>query len=228
MKPWQRLELLYGSQVVQKIKEQHVLIAGLGGVGSYSAEALARAFVGKLTLIDFDRYDITNLNRQLYATHHTVGQLKVDVVKEGLLAINPDLHISTFSDKVSTETLPLFFKNPINYVVDAIDDIEGKVALIAYCHQHHIPIISAMGTGFRKNPQGFRIIDIYETSYCPLAKKLRKALKDKGISYHPVVFSTETPSKRIPGESIGSNSFVPASAGLLLASYVIDHIEKGK
>ncbi|SHI68279.1 tRNA A37 threonylcarbamoyladenosine dehydratase [Dethiosulfatibacter aminovorans DSM 17477] len=225
MNPWSRLEIIYGIENVQRFRNANVMIAGLGGVGSYSAEAVCRSFVGKMTIVDFDTYDITNLNRQLHSTVENLGRSKVDVIEENILSINPDIAIKKYDCRIEEKSIEIFFKNDkVDYVIDAIDDVNAKILLIDYCLKNDIKIISCMGTGNRTNPQAFRIADIYKTFNCPLAKKMRKELKARGIKRHKVVFSEETPKKSLETGDIGSNSFVPSSAGLLLASYVINDL----
>ncbi len=227
MNPWSRLEIIYGIENVKRFKEANVMIAGLGGVGSYSAEAICRSFVGKMTIVDFDTYDITNLNRQLHSTVENIGRSKVDVVEENILSINPNIAIRKYNSKIDEKNIDNFFKDDkVDYVIDAIDDVNAKILLIEFCMRNNIKIISCMGTGNRTNPQSFRIADIHKTINCPLAKKLRKELKSRGIKKHKVVFSEELPRKSVETNIIGSNSFVPSSAGLLLASYVINDIAK--
>jgi tRNA A37 threonylcarbamoyladenosine dehydratase len=227
MNPWSRLEIIYGIENVKRFKEANVMIAGLGGVGSYSAEAICRSFVGKMTIVDFDTYDITNLNRQLHSTVENIGRSKVDVVAENILSINPNIAIRKYNSKIDEKNIDNFFKDDkVEYVIDAIDDVNAKILLIEFCMRNNIKIISCMGTGNRTNPQSFRIADIHKTINCPLAKKLRKELKSRGIKKHKVVFSEELPRKSVETNIIGSNSFVPSSAGLLLASYVINDIGK--
>lgn len=227
MNPWSRLEIIYGIENVKRFKEANVMIAGLGGVGSYSAEAICRSFVGKMTIVDFDTYDITNLNRQLHSTVENIGRSKVDVVAENILSINPNIAIRKYNSKIDEKNIDNFFKDDkVDYVIDAIDDVNAKILLIEFCMRNNIKIISCMGTGNRTNPQSFRIADIHKTINCPLAKKLRKELKSRGIKKHKVVFSEELPRKSVETNTIGSNSFVPSSAGLLLASYVINDIGK--
>jgi tRNA A37 threonylcarbamoyladenosine dehydratase len=227
MNPWSRLEIIYGIENVKRFKEANVMIAGLGGVGSYSAEAICRSFVGKMTIVDFDTYDITNLNRQLHSTVENIGRSKVDVVAENILSINPNIAIRKYNSKIDEKNIDNFFKDDkVEYVIDAIDDVNAKILLIEFCMRNNIKIISCMGTGNRTNPQSFRIADIHKTINCPLAKKLRKELKSRGIKKHKVVFSEELPRKSVETNIIGSNSFVPSSAGLLLASYVINDIAK--
>lgn len=225
MNPWSRLEIIYGIETVQRFRDASVMIAGLGGVGSYSAEAVCRSFVGKMTIVDFDTYDITNLNRQLHSTVDNIGRSKVDVVEENILSINPNTVIRKYHNKIDEKNIEIFFKDDkVDYVIDAIDDVNAKILLIEFCIKNNIKIISCMGTGNRVNPQSFRIGDIYKSFNCPLAKKLRKELKSRGIKKHKVVFSEELPQKRMETNTIGSNSFVPSSAGLLLASYVINDL----
>jgi tRNA A37 threonylcarbamoyladenosine dehydratase len=227
MNPWSRLEIIYGIENVKRFKEANVMIAGLGGVGSYSAEAICRSFVGKMTIVDFDTYDITNLNRQLHSTVENIGRSKVDVVEENILSINPNIAIRKYNSKIDEKNIDIFLKDDkVDYVIDAIDDVNAKILLIEFCIRNNIKIISCMGTGNRTNPQSFRIADIHKTINCPLAKKLRKELKSRGIKKHKVVFSEELPRKSVETNIIGSNSFVPSSAGLLLASYVINDIAK--
>lgn len=227
MNPWSRLEIIYGIENVQKFKNTNIMIAGLGGVGSYSAEAICRSFVGKMTIIDFDTYDVTNLNRQLHSTMNNIGKSKVDIIEENLLTINPYIVINKYNNRIDEKNIDIFFKDDkVDYVIDAIDDVNAKILLIKYCKKNNIKIISCMGTGNRINPQSFKIVDIYKTYNCPLAKKMRKELKLIGISKHKVVFSEELPKKSIETNIIGSNSFVPSSAGLLLASYVINDLTK--
>lgn len=227
MNPWSRLEIIYGIENVKRFKEANVMIAGLGGVGSYSAEAICRSFIGKMTIVDFDTYDITNLNRQLHSTVENIGRSKVDVVAENILSINPNIAIRKYNSKIDEKNIDNFFKDDkVDYVIDAIDDVNAKILLIEFCMRNNIKIISCMGTGNRTNPQSFRIADIHKTINCPLAKKLRKELKSRGIKKHKVVFSEELPRKSVETNIIGSNSFVPSSAGLLLASYVINDIAK--
>lgn len=228
MFPWSRLELLYGNEMINKFKKTTVMIAGLGGVGSYSAESMARSFIGKLVLVDYDKYDITNLNRQLHSNQDNLNLFKVDNISDCLMKINPYLQIRKYNLKISEENVGLFFENDrIDYVIDAIDDIPAKIGLIKYCKENQIEIISSMGTGNRINPQAFKIEDINKTFNCPLAKKMRKELKKIGILKHKVVFSEELPLKIPNATIIGSNSFVPASAGLLLTSYIINKIIEG-
>lgn len=225
MRPWDRLQLVYGDASIEKLRNSRVMIAGLGGVGSYSAEAVARCFVGQMTLVDFDTYDLTNLNRQLHSNLEVLEQLKVEVIARELMKINPFLVVNKHAIKIDENNInELFNGEKYDYVIDAIDDINAKLLLVDYCKKQDIPIISCMGTGNRRNPQSFSITDISKTFNCPMAKKMRRELKRIGIEKHQVVFSQELPVKSENTTTIGSNSFVPASAGLLLASHVINCI----
>ncbi|HBH12668.1 MAG: HesA/MoeB/ThiF family protein [Clostridiales bacterium 38_11] len=225
MKPWDRLQLVYGEASIEKLINSRVMIVGVGGVGSYSAEAIARCFIGGMTLVDFDTYELTNLNRQLHSNQEVLGKHKVDVIAKELKKINPNLVVNKQDMRINEiNILELFNGEKYDYVIDAIDDINAKLLLVDYCKKNDIPIISCMGTGNRRNPQSFAITDISETFNCPMAKKMRRELKRIGIEKHQVVFSRELPLRSENQTIIGSNSFVPASAGLLLASHVINCI----
>ncbi|MBN2286085.1 MAG: tRNA threonylcarbamoyladenosine dehydratase [Tissierellales bacterium] len=225
MNPWQRTEILYGTESTQKLKETTVLIAGLGGVGSYAAEAIVRSAIGRLILVDQDAYDLSNLNRQLHSSIHVLNLPKTECLAEIYRSINPEAAFITRTIKITPDNVDSFFhEEKIDFVIDAIDDLPAKVALIKYCKSQGINIISCMGTGNRKDPQSFIVVDISKTFNCPLARKLRRILKQEGILKHTVVFSKELPIQNINCRKIGSNAFVPASAGLLLAAYVINKI----
>ena len=223
-----RTEYLIGKEPIEKLKNVHVAVFGLGGVGSYTIEALARSGIGHLTLVDKDVVDITNINRQLIADTTTVGKLKVDIAKERLLKINPNLEISihpTFYDSTKAEE---FFATSYDYIIDAIDTVSSKLSLVEEAFKRHIPIISCMGTGNKLDPTQFEVSDITKTSVCPLAKVMRKELKERDISHLKVVYSKEIP-KRFDEEhkqTPASISFVPSVAGLILASEVIKDLIK--
>ncbi|RNC29136.1 MAG: tRNA threonylcarbamoyladenosine dehydratase [Candidatus Dichloromethanomonas elyunquensis] len=233
-----RTELLIGEEGLRKLNCSKVSIFGLGGVGSYTAEALARAGIGKLKLIDFDEICLTNINRQLHALRSTVGQAKVDVMKERLLDINPQLEIEVFKTFYTSEEAELFLSNHPDYVVDAIDTVKSKVSLAKECVDRKISFISCMGAGNRLEALSFRVADISKTTGCPLAKAVRKLLKQEGITHgFKVVFSPELPLKPFIGEMNsatkkrripGSISYVPSVAGLLMAGEVIKDILKIK
>lgn len=213
---------LIGEENFEKLQKSHVMIFGCGGVGSYAVEAIARAGVGEITVIDSKTVGVSNINRQLVAYNSTVGKNKVDVEKERIADINPDCVVNTvteFFDENSSLSLDC------DYIVDAIDSVPSKIFLVQKAMEKGIPVISSMGTGNKMCPEMLEISDISKTSVCPLAKKMRLELRKKGIKHLKVVYSKEIPVvKCIPP---ASNSFVPAAAGLLLASVVVrDLIEK--
>ncbi|MPM43454.1 hypothetical protein SDC9_90128 [bioreactor metagenome] len=209
-----RTEKLIGPAAVKRLAASSVLVFGLGGVGSYAVEALARAGIGRLGLCDFDRIDDTNRNRQLYALTSTVGQLKVEVAKERLLDINPDIKLDLYPLFYGPDTgIPI---DEYDFVVDAVDNVTAKLLLA----QRAPRIISSMGTGNKLDPEKLKIADIYETSVCPLARVMRRELRAREITHLTVVYSTETPVATF-ADAPGSMSFVPPAAGMLMASYVI-------
>ena len=218
---------LYGEEEVEKLKKSHVAIFGAGGVGSYAIEALARAGVGELTVVDCDVYSLTNLNRQLFATTLTVGKKKVDVAKERILSINPSCKVNTIDKFVLEDTVKDIDFSSFTYVIDAIDTISGKLGIILECKEHGVPVISSMGTGNKTDPTLFKVEDISKTKVCPLARVMRKLLKERGISNLKVIYSEQEPIKQ-DSKVPASNSFVPAVAGLTLAGTVINDIIKGE
>ena len=218
--PQSRTEMLIGIEALKKLKESRVAVFGIGGVGGYVVEALARAGVGTLDLIDKDVVDITNLNRQIIATYDTIGKSKVSVAKQRVLSINPECSVYTYETFFLPETQYEFDFSKYDYVADAIDTVAGKIALIECCKKAKVPIIASMGAGNHLDPASFKVADIYETSVCPLAKVMRHELKKRGIDDLKVVYSTEPPVKtgdRTPG----SISFVPPAAGLVMAGQII-------
>lgn len=228
MEQFFRTELLLGEEGMEKLQKSHVAVFGIGGVGSYAAEALVRSGVGEITLIDFDTIDITNVNRQIPALLSTVGRYKVDVMKERLLDINKELKINIFNKKYAADNSDEFFQATYDYVVDAIDIISSKIHLIQTCKEKNIPILSSMGMGNKLDPTKIKITDIYKTHMCPLAKVMRKELKDRGIKSLDVVFSDEKPRKPARSISTEAKREIPAScasvppvAGLVMASFVI-------
>ena len=168
-----RSELLLGQEAMEKLENSHVAVFGVGGVGSYTVEALARCGVGEITLVDNDTVSLTNLNRQLIALHSTVGRLKTDVAKERLLDINPNIKVNSLATFFTPETSDSIDFSVFDYVVDAIDTVSGKIALVQICNNKNIPIISSMGTGNKLDPTKFEVTDIFKTSMCPLAKVMR-------------------------------------------------------
>ena len=231
-----RTQLLLGEEAMEKLRNTRVAVFGIGGVGGYTVEALARSGVGQLDLIDSDTVSVSNINRQILATHSTVGRLKVDVAKDRILDINPNCVVRTYPCFYLPDTADQFDFSAYDYIVDAIDTVTGKLQLVQQAHAAGTPIISSMGTGNKLDPSAFLVADISKTSVCPLARIIRKELKKRGINHVKVVYSQEdalTPvgaeeemkllgKRQIPG----SVSFVPGAAGLILAGEVIKDLIK--
>ncbi len=220
---FQRTESLIGKDAVDRLLGAKVIVFGVGGVGSYVCEALARAGVGSMEIVDKDVVDVTNINRQLIALHSTVGRSKVDVCKERLLDINPNMEVVARECFYLPEKADKFDFGKYDYVVDAIDNVTAKIDIICRSKEAGVPVISSMGTGNKLNPMGFKIADIEKTKVCPLAKVVRKELKKRGISGVKVVYSEEEPC-RTETRTPASISFVPSAAGLLIAKAVIDDL----
>lgn len=231
MNRFARTELLIGKNGLEKLNKSNIAIFGIGGVGSYVAEALARTGVGKIIIIDKDDIDITNINRQIHAMSSTVGKSKVEVMKSRMLDINPNIKVDAIKENFPNENIN-FFSNDIDYIVDAIDSISAKIELILKANELNIPIISSMGMGNKINPTQIEVSDIYKTSICPLAKVVRRELRKKNIKKLKVVYSKEEPIninlKDGKIKTIGSISFVPSVAGLIMASEIVkDILNKG-
>lgn len=218
-----RTELLLGEEGIRRLEGSRVAIFGLGGVGGYAAEALARSGVGTLDLIDSDKVSESNLNRQIIATCETIGRYKVDVMRERILSVNPQARIFTHCCFYLPDQAERFPFGEYDYVVDAVDTVTAKIDLICRCKEAGTPVISAMGAGNKLDPSAFCVADIYETSVCPLARVMRRELRSRGIRSCKVVYSRETP--RVPLEKErkmpGSVAFVPSVAGLIMAGEVI-------
>ena len=212
-----------GEDAITKLKNCSVAVFGVGGVGSYTVEALARAGVGAIDLIDNDTFNVTNMNRQLYATHKTIGQYKVDVARDRILDINPECKVTAHKMFYLPENADGLDLSQYDYIVDAIDTVAAKVELIVRADKVGAKIISSMGTGNKLHPELFEITDIYKTSVCPLAKVMRTRLKKEGIKKLKVVYSKEEPITN-PDNIIGSVPFVPSVAGLIIAGEVIKEI----
>ncbi len=229
-----RTELLIGEGGLKRLAESRVAVFGLGGVGGYCAEALARAGVGALDLIDHDRVSVSNLNRQIYALRSTVGQYKADVAAARIADINPECAVRVYRTFYLPETAETFDFHDYDYIVDAIDTVAGKLALVKNAAACKTPIICAMGAGNKLDPTKFEVADIAETSVCPLARTMRRELKKMGVEHVKVVYSKEEPRRPISagqtegGKPIpGSVSFVPSVMGLILAGEVVkDLIQK--
>ncbi len=215
---------LIGDDAVEKLKKARILLFGCGGVGSYTAEALIRSGVGYISVVDFDTVSKSNINRQIIATHKTVGMSKVLLMRERALDINPDISFNALSLFVNAENASEIIESEHpDYVIDAIDNVSAKIAIAEYCYKSGIPIIASMGTGNKLDQSRFRITDIKKTEVCPLAKVMRRELRLRGISNIEVLWSDEQPLKN--GERTpASISFVPSAAGLMIAGHVIKRI----
>ena len=226
-----RMRMLLGREAMERLAASRVAVFGIGGVGGYVVEALARSGVGALDLVDHDTVSLSNLNRQIIATHNTLGQLKVDAARERILSINPQCVVRTHPTFYLPNTADQFDFTQFDYVVDAIDTVTGKLLLVQQAHDTGTRIISSMGTGNKRDPTAFEVTDINKTTFCPLARIMRKELKKRGIPCLKVVYSREpamTPDngdeplefsgrKPVPG----STAFVPAAAGLIIAGEVV-------
>ena len=220
-----RTELLIGKDGVEKLKKSKIAIFGIGGVGSYVVEGLARTGVENFILVDNDVVDLTNINRQIIAMHSNIGEDKVEVAKKRILDINPNANIEIHKEFFLPESKEIFDKS-VNYIIDCVDTISAKIELVLRANKLNIPIISCMGTGNKLDPTKFEITDIFKTSVCPLAKVMRKELKNRGIKKLKVLYSKEEPIKIKKEENCkaGSISFVPSVAGLIIAGAVIKDI----
>ena len=228
---FEREAMLIGEQAVEKLNNSYVALFGVGGVGSYAAEALARAGVGKILLVDNDTVSLSNINRQLCALHSTIGKYKADVVAERLADINPNIKVTARKEFLLPENADSFDFSEFDYVIDAIDTVSGKLAIAEGCTKVGTQMISCMGTGNKLDPSAFRVTDISKTNTCPLARVMRRELRARGINHLPVVYSVEeaiAPAQKITadnGKAVpASISFVPSVAGLIAASEAIKYI----
>lgn len=242
-----RTELIFGKEAMEKLAASRVAIFGIGGVGGFTAEALARSGVGTLDIIDDDKVCLTNINRQIFATRKTVGRYKVEAAKERLLEINPDMTVNCWQTFYTPETADQFDFSQYDYVVDAIDTVTGKIELVMNAQKCRTPIICSMGAGNKVDPTRFEVADIYSTSVCPLARVMRYELKKRGVRKLKVVYSKEKPITPADDMAIsckqhcvcppgtkrkcthrnqvpGSNAFVPSVVGLIIAGEVIKDI----
>ena len=222
----QRTEMLIGRDCLQILKQSRVAVFGVGGVGGYAVEALARAGVGAIDIFDNDTISESNINRQIIATHESVGMLKTDAFEKRILSINPECRVKKHTLFVTPEIIDALDLSVYSYVADAIDTVTAKIALAVKCESEKIKLISSMGTGNKLDPLAFEVSDIYKTSVCPLARVMRYELKKRGVKKLKVVFSKEEPIKpqpRADGERVppASISFVPPAAGLIIASEII-------
>ena len=239
-----RTQLIFGKEAMEKLASSRVAVFGIGGVGGFAVEALARSGVGALDLIDDDRVCLTNINRQIIATRKTVGQYKVDVAAERIMDINPDCKVITHKTFYMPDTKDEFDFKEYDYIIDAIDTVKGKIELVMNANEAEVPIISSMGAGNKVDPTAFEVADIYKTSVCPLARVMRYELKKRGIKKLKVVYSKEQPIRPVDDLEIscrtncicpkdtarkctvrrdipGSNAFVPSVVGLIIAGEVI-------
>lgn len=222
-----RTEILIGKKKIEKLKNAKVAVYGLGGVGSYVVEALVRSGIGHLVLVDYDKYDITNINRQLYAYHSTIGKYKVEVAKERILDINPNAKVEIYRPVEIDGEESSIIDSTFTYIVDCIDTMKNKLELIEKANKENVKIISVAGTGNKLDATKFETTDISKTSVCPVCKILRKELRNRNIQKLKVVYSKEVPIKPNTDEKVlGSISFVPSVAGLIAAGEVIKDIIK--
>ena len=226
-----RTEMLIGKENVDKLRGKRVIVFGVGGVGGYTCEALARTGVGQIDIVDNDTVSVSNINRQIIALHSTVGRNKVDVMKERIFDINPTVTVNAYNTFFAPETSGSFDLSAYDYVVDAIDTVKGKIELAVLCERAGTPIISSMGAGNKLDPCAFKVSDIYKTSVCPLARVMRTELKKRGVKGLKVVYSEEKPiSREIPLENgkhpPASCAFIPSVVGLIVASEVIKDLIK--
>lgn len=231
-----RTKRLLGADAMNKLKNSHVAVFGIGGVGGHAADALIRSGIGEITIVDSDEVAESNINRQLIATTKTVGRKKVEVMREHLLEINPEVIVHVYDCFFLPETKDQFDFSAYDYVIDAVDTVTAKLALVEACKEAGVPIVSSMGAGNKLDPTAFEVTDIYKTTVCPLAKVMRKELKARGIKKLKVVYSKEIPLEPIEDEDFvsdevrrrrstpGSIAFVPSVAGLILAGEVVKDI----
>ncbi len=227
----ERTGLLLGEAAIDRLASSKVAVFGIGGVGGYVIEALARSGVGSLVLVDNDTVSKSNINRQIVALHSTVGRYKTEVMRERILDINPQAEVITYNCFFLPETADMFDFRQFSYVVDAVDTVTAKIAIILKAKMEGVPVISSMGAGNKRNPALFRVADIYETSVCPLAKVMRRELKKAGVDRLKVVYSTEPPVSLgqaayddVGRRMVGSIASVPSVAGLMLAAEVINDL----
>jgi tRNA threonylcarbamoyladenosine dehydratase len=234
----QRTDLLIGTEALQRLQNLHVLVIGLGGVGSYAAEFLARAGVGRMTIVDGDTVDLTNTNRQLPALHSTVGKSKTGVMAERMMDINPDLQLTVREEFLTPDSVKELITTDFDYVFDCIDSVQPKQYIIVTCKQKGVKVVSSMGAGGRIDPSKVQIADLSQTFNCPFAQQIRKGLKRKGVRRGvTVVFSSElvdretcmlTDGNRFKRSFYGTISYIPALFGLQMASVVVQEVAAGK
>ncbi len=219
-----RTEILIGKEAIEKLKKAKIAVYGIGGVGSFVVEGLARSGVGHIVLIDKDIISITNINRQIHANHKNIGKRKTEVMKQRILEINPELKVETYMTENFQEGEEMLIDRSFSYIVDAVDTVKTKLKLIEKANKEKVPILSCMGTGNKLDPSKFQIADVKDTSICPLARVIRKELKKRNIDQLKVLYSKEEPIRQNKQEQVGSISFVPSVAGLMIAGEVVKDI----
>ena len=232
MERFSRTKMLFGEDKINSLSTKKVLVFGVGGVGGYVCEALARSGVGTVDIVDNDTVSVSNINRQIIALNSTVGKLKVDVMRERMLDINPNIKVNAYNVFFTPENSNQFDFSKYDYIVDAIDTVSGKIELVIKANESNVPIISSMGAGNKKDPTLFMVEDIYKTSVCPLARVMRTELKKRGVKKLKVVYSQEKPERAVvPKETEGkippaSCAFVPSVVGLIVAGEIIKDLIK--
>ncbi|WP_026509348.1 tRNA threonylcarbamoyladenosine dehydratase [Butyrivibrio sp. LC3010] len=222
-----RTELLIGKEALNKLADSHVAVFGVGGVGGYVCEALARSGIGEFDLIDSDTVALSNLNRQIIALNSTIGKYKTEVMKDRMLDINKNIKVNVHNCFFLPENASEFDFTKYDYIVDAVDTVTAKIEIIMRAKQLNIPVISAMGAGNKMDPSRFKVTDIYKTSVCPLCRVMRRELKKRNIDSLKVVYSDEEPIKTEAGRLPGSTAFTPSACGLVIASEVVKDLIKG-
>lgn len=220
---YSRTEIVLGKEKLEKIKKSNICICGIGGVGSYTLEALARIGVSNITIIDKDIVDVTNINRQIIATVENVGNPKVEEAKKRIHSINPEINVNAIQDTINKENINNYITEKLDYVVDAVDDVEAKISIIKRCKEINVKVISSMGTANKLDPLKLKATDISKTEMCPLAKVVRKRLRQEGIDKVKVVYSTEQAIKTNTN-ILGSVPYVPSAAGLIIASCIVNDL----